>query len=59
MFSDSPVFNAPLTHGVQVELRLDYQDVVVLVLMLVWPEVVTDTVQLIKTVDGSERHQRT
>lgn len=58
MYSDLQVFNALLIHGVQVVQRLDFQDVEELVLMLVWLEVVIDLVQLIKTVDGSERHQR-
>jgi len=58
VYSDLQVFNALLIHGVQVVQRLDFQDVEELVLMLVWLEVVIDLVQLIKTVDGSERHQR-
>jgi hypothetical protein len=59
VYSDLQVFNALLTHGDQVVQRLDFQDVEELVLMLVWLEVVIDLVQLIKIVDGSERHQRT
>ena len=59
MYIDLQVFNVQLIVGVQVVLKLVYHVVEVLVLMLVWPGVVTDLVPLIKTVDGSERHQET